>query len=51
LVQTYAFEPTIYVHDEETGGELSIGLEEDVIITESDPIIIGKPQTEIYLIR
>ncbi len=49
--QTYAFEPTIYVHDEETDGELSIGLEEDVIITDGNPIIIGKPQTEIYLIR
>jgi len=48
--QTYAFEPTIYVHDEETMGELSIGLEEDVIITEGEPVIIGKPQTEIYLI-
>ena len=49
--QTYAFEPTIYVHDEETGGELSIGLEEDVIITDSEAVIIGKPQTEIYLIK
>jgi Xaa-Pro dipeptidase len=49
--QTYAFEPTIYVYDEETGGELSIGLEEDVIITETEPIIIGEPQTEIYLIK
>ena len=49
--QTYAFEPTIYVYDEETGGDLSIGLEEDIIITENEPIIIGKPQTEIYLIR
>lgn len=49
--QTYAWEPTIYVYDQEVDGELSIGLEEDIIITDDQPIIIGKPQTEIYLIK
>lgn len=48
--QIYAVEPILYAPDPETGEEINIGLEEDVIITEDGAKHIGEPQTELILI-
>jgi hypothetical protein len=43
-------EPAIYIRPPEVGYDLHIGLEEDVVVDESGPHIIGTPQTELFLI-
>ncbi|MFQ5753907.1 MAG: M24 family metallopeptidase, partial [bacterium] len=48
--QVYAVEPILYAVDPRTEEEINIGLEEDVIVTESGAEYIGEPQTELIVI-
>jgi Xaa-Pro aminopeptidase len=48
--QVYAVEPILYAPDPRTGEEINIGLEEDVIVTETGAHHIGDPQTELIVI-
>ena len=48
--QTFAVEPIVYAPYEDMG-EIHIGLEEDVVITEDGAELLHEPQTELLLIR
>ncbi len=48
--QVFAIEPVIYIKPPETGYDLNIALEEDVVVDESGAHYIGTPQTEIILV-
>jgi len=48
--QIFAVEPMIYVDVPEQGGVVQIGLEEDVVIEESGPRILGTPLESLILI-
>jgi Xaa-Pro aminopeptidase len=49
--QLYAVEPTVSAHDRATKSEISIGLEEDVVIGADGAKYLGIPQAELILIR
>jgi Xaa-Pro aminopeptidase len=48
---TIAVEPILYVEEPQLGGEINVGLEEDVVITESGYEVLGEPQTELWLVK
>lgn len=48
---TIAVEPALYVDEPRLGGEINVGLEEDIVITESGYEILGEPQTELWLVK
>jgi Xaa-Pro aminopeptidase len=48
---TIAVEPILYVNEPRLGGEVNVGLEEDIVITESGYEILGTPQTELWLVK
>ncbi len=49
--QVFALEPAVSAHSEELGGDIRIGREEDVLITDDGPMWIGNPQEELILIN
>lgn len=49
--QVFAVEPLIYVKPDEINYEINISLEEDLVVEKDGARYIGKPQTEIILIR
>ena len=49
--QVFAVEPLIYHRPEGIDDEISTALEENVVVEEGGPRLIGKEQTEIILIR
>ncbi len=46
----FAVEPAAYVDLPSQGGAVQVGIEEDVLVTESGPEVIGPPQTELVLL-
>ena len=48
---TIAVEPILYVNEPQLGGEINVGLEEDIVITESGYEVLGEPQTELWLVK
>jgi Xaa-Pro aminopeptidase len=48
---TIAVEPILYVNEPRLGGEINVGLEEDIVITESGYEILGEPQTVLWLVK
>ncbi|MFC1547945.1 M24 family metallopeptidase [Candidatus Neomarinimicrobiota bacterium] len=48
---TIAVEPILYVNEPRLGGEINVGLEEDIVITESGCEVLGEPQTELWLVK
>ncbi len=49
--QTFAVEPILYANYEPSGGEINIGLEEDVVITEEGAARLHPRQDEMILIE
>lgn len=49
--QVFAIEPLIYLVPPELGYDFHVGIEEDVVVDETGAHYIGKPQTEIILVR
>jgi len=49
--EVFAIEPLIYLVPPELGYDFHVGLEEDVVVDETGAHYIGKPQTEIILVR
>jgi Xaa-Pro aminopeptidase len=49
--QTFALEPSVYLYSKERNGYLRIGLEEDVLITETGAEFLSTPQKELILIK
>ena len=49
--QVYAVEPALYVDYPPMGGEIHIGLEEDILVTPDGPQLIGTAQRELILIQ
>lgn len=48
--QVFALEPAVFSPSSELGGEIRIGIEEDVLITARGPEWISTPQKELFLI-
>ena len=48
--QVFAVEPLIYARPAEIDYEINSSLEENVVVTESGPRVLGTPQTELLLI-
>lgn len=48
---TFAIEPSVIVNDERLGGEVNIGLEEDILVTGNGYEVLGELQQELWLIR
>jgi len=48
---TMAIEPAVIIDDERLGGEINIGLEEDILVTEDGYEVLGELQKELWLIR
>ncbi len=46
----FAVEPAAYVNIPEVGGEVQVGLEEDVLVTSDGAEILGTPQSELILL-
>ncbi len=49
--QVFALEPAVSAYSEELRGDVRIGQEEDVLITEDGPVWMGDPQQELILIK
>ncbi|MEN3037982.1 MAG: Xaa-Pro peptidase family protein [Candidatus Kryptonium sp.] len=49
--QVFALEPSVYLYSKERNGYLRIGLEEDVLITETGAEFLSTPQKELILIK
>ncbi len=49
--QVFALEPSVYLYSKERNGYLRIGIEEDVLITESGAEFLSTPQKELILIK
>jgi len=49
--QVFALEPSVYLYSKERNGYLRIGLEENVLITESGAEFLSTPQKELILIK
>ncbi len=49
--QVFALEPSVYFYSKERNGYIRIGLEEDVLITESGAEFLSTPQKELILIK
>lgn len=49
--QVFALEPSVYLYNKERNGYMRIGLEEDVLITESGAEFLSTPQKELILIK
>lgn len=48
--QVFALEPAVFSPSEELGGDVRIGIEEDLLITEKGPEWLSRPQKELILI-
>jgi Xaa-Pro dipeptidase len=48
--QVFALEPAVFADSAELGGQMRIGIEEDVLITEKGPEWMSTPQKQIILI-
>ncbi|MFB0516351.1 MAG: M24 family metallopeptidase [Candidatus Neomarinimicrobiota bacterium] len=48
---TIAVEPALNTDEPRLGGHINVGIEEDVVVTESGCEVLGEPQTELWLIR
>jgi len=48
---TLAVEPALHVDEPRLGGAINIGLEEDVVITETGCEVLGQPQTKLWVIK
>ncbi|HJZ13184.1 MAG TPA: Xaa-Pro peptidase family protein [Acidobacteriota bacterium] len=48
--QVFALEPAVFVDSKELGGQMRIGIEEDVLITEKGPEWLSTPQKQLILI-
>ncbi len=48
---TFAIEPTVIVDDERLGGEISVGLEEDILVTEDGYEVLGLLQEALWIIK
>jgi Xaa-Pro aminopeptidase len=48
--QVFAVEPMVYEHIESQGGEVRIGLEDDVVVEESGARAFGAPRRHLILI-
>jgi len=51
LTKFFALEPSVYLYSKERNGYLRIGLEEDVLITETGAEFLSTPQKELILIK
>lgn len=48
--QVFAVEPMVYAHAPSQGGEIRMGLEENVVVEGSGPRLLGTPQRHLFLI-
>ncbi len=48
---TFAIEPAVIVDDERLGGEINIGIEEDILVTEEGYEVLGSLQDSLWVIR
>lgn len=48
--EVFAVEPMIYHEIPEVGGVVQVGLEEDVVVEQSGARVMGRPQTELWLL-
>ena len=48
---TFAIEPAVIVDDERLGGEINIGLEEDILVTEDGYEVLGELQEQLWIIK
>ena len=48
---TMAIEPAVIVNDKRIGGEVKIGLEEDILVTKDGYEVLGSLQEELWLIK
>mgnify|MGYP001065658513 CR=1 FL=1 len=49
--QVFALEPSVYLYSKEKNGYLRIGIEEDVLVTETGAEFLSTPQKELILIK
>ncbi|MCK4577330.1 MAG: aminopeptidase P family protein [Candidatus Marinimicrobia bacterium] len=48
---TMAIEPALYTNEPRLGGEINVGIEEDIVVTESGYEVLGELQEELWLIK
>ena len=47
----FAIEPAVIVDDERLGGEINVGLEEDILVTEDGYEVLGELQEALWIIK
>jgi Xaa-Pro aminopeptidase len=48
---TMAIEPAVIVVDERLGGEINVGIEEDILVTENGYEVLGSLQDSLWVIK
>lgn len=48
---TFAIEPAVIVDDDRLGGEINVGLEEDILVTEDGYEVLGSLQEKLWVIK